>query len=105
MTFFIYPAPMSVEASNTPFAEVVRQGQVTTSFTPPLHTVLFPLVADSPPSLEGSVVGVIEAKRPNKAYENEDIKLLDVLSQLITPKLLIAYQLEEERKRYPASSS
>jgi len=96
---------MSVEASNTPFAEVVRQGQVHTSHVAPVHTLLFPMIADSPAALAGSVVGVIELKRHTKIFENDDIKLLDVLSQLITPKLLIAYQVEEDKKRYPSSFS
>lgn len=98
-------APMSVEGSNTSFAEVVRQRQVITSYSAPVHSLLFPMVADSPPALEGSVIGVIELRRPNRMYDNEDIKLLDVLSQLVIPKLLIAFQLEEEKKRYPSSFS
>lgn len=96
---------MSVEASNTPFAEVVRQGQVHSSHVTPIHTLLFPMIADSPAALQGSVIGVVELKRHTKVFENDDIKLLDVLSQLITPKLLIAYQAEEEKKRYPSSLS
>jgi hypothetical protein len=99
-------APMSVEASNTPYADVVRQGQVTTSFAAPFHTLLFPLVADSPPSLEGTVVGVIELKRSSKTFDNEDIKVFYFSSLLSFSglfSLLLAFNIPDPRRTLPTN--
>jgi len=99
-------AAMNVEASNTSFGDVVRQRQLSlvhnngnnSKDTNNSFTIIFPLITDAPASQEGDVVGIIEIKRTSRNFENDDIKLLDNLSQVLTPKFLISYQLEEERK-------